>query len=71
MKMQEYLDLYSLNAYDLAKMCKVSHTVIYKIIKGSPVTQRVADKINKRTNDNIDLEIYTPHSKGGGRHAKN
>jgi len=67
MKMVDYLFVNNLNAYDLAKICMVSHTVIYKVMDNKPISQKIADKINRKTRSSIDFIIYTPHHKGGGK----
>ncbi len=64
MKLKEYFDKEHVIISRFAKSHKISHTTIYNIMKGHPVSFCIADKVYKATKGKVSvMELLEGKSK--------
>jgi len=63
MNINEYLAATGMSAYDIATLCKVSHTLVYRLINGQSISRKSAVKINRKTKV-VDLETMVKGNNG-------
>ena len=61
MQLKEYLTEFNISAYDLARICGIAHSIVYRVLHGGNISKKTAMKIKKKTGGKVDYKnIYTP-----------
>jgi hypothetical protein len=55
MKLKDYFDKYHIKILRFARANKIAHTTLYNVMKGQPVSYKVAEKICKATKGDVPL----------------
>jgi len=57
MKLKQYLKQYNLSVSDFARICKVSTTLIYAMLKNKNVSKRSVRIVSNKTKGLVDYQV--------------
>lgn len=57
MKLKQYLQQYNLSVSDFARICKVSTTLIYAMLKNKNVSKRSIRIVSTKTKGLVDYQV--------------
>ena len=57
MKLKQYLKEYNLSVSDFARICKVSTTLVYAILKNKNVSKRSVKIVSKKTKGLVNYKV--------------
>lgn len=57
MKLKQYLEEYNLSVSDFARICKVSTTLVYSILKNKHISKRSIRVVRNKTKGLVEYQV--------------